>query len=197
MIYWIQLFSFFLSFFFFCSSVIISVKINHGAISLPRLITTQAVTTGTDISVPKSLPARFVFFLFFLMKFNAGRSCTQGETYRRTLRGCFRKWFLCGGQKGPRLPSVDPRQQVGVKLLICLRVRWTTVACAANFNPNSFTLGKHHRSCQKVSSFLILACLSDHVCPETVNKKQIEREQLRGGLCFRSSGDADAQHWQR
>lgn len=31
-----------------CESVVISVKINHGAISLPRLITTQAVTTGTD-----------------------------------------------------------------------------------------------------------------------------------------------------
>lgn len=30
----------------FCSSLVISVKINHGAISLPRLITTQAVTTG-------------------------------------------------------------------------------------------------------------------------------------------------------
>lgn len=39
---------------YFCQSVIISVKINHGAISLPRLITTQAVTTGTDICVPKS-----------------------------------------------------------------------------------------------------------------------------------------------
>lgn len=39
---------------YFCSSVIISVKINHEAISLPRLITTQAVTTGTDICVPKS-----------------------------------------------------------------------------------------------------------------------------------------------
>ena len=39
---------------YFCSSVIISVKINHGAISPPRLITTQAVTTGTDIYVPES-----------------------------------------------------------------------------------------------------------------------------------------------
>lgn len=64
----------------FCSSLVISVKINHGAISPPRLITTQAVTSGTASA---QLPAQTSPRL--LMKFYVGRNCTQGEPYMRTL----------------------------------------------------------------------------------------------------------------
>lgn len=104
----------------FCKSVVISVNINHGAISLPRLITTQAVTTSAYLAGQISPHV--------LMKFNVGRNCTQGETYWRTFRNDS-SWRA----KGPRQPSVESWNS-GCKTQIRLRIRRTTVAWYVMFN---------------------------------------------------------------
>lgn len=81
----------------FCSSLVISVKINHGAISPPRLITTQAVPSGTaSAQLPAQTSPRV------LMKFYVGRNRTQGEPYMRTLEVL--ETSLRRGWKGPGQP---------------------------------------------------------------------------------------------
>lgn len=104
----------------FCSSLVISVKINHGAISPPRLITTQAVTSGTaSAELPAQTSPRV------LMKFYVGRNCTQGEPYMRTLEVL--ETSLRRGWKGPGQPC-----EGGGALSEGLRIRWTPVACAVS-----------------------------------------------------------------
>lgn len=111
-----------LLFFFFLSSMPLQTYglYLHKCI-LITLITAQAVTTGTDISLHQ----------ISLMKLNVGSDRTQGETCRQTLRVFFfffQNWFFEEGRRpsGGHL-CVDRAMSV-IYSEICFFIRWTSEA---------------------------------------------------------------------